>query len=328
LYRAGQAMNSLPSALLYRCAIPKEPTMRIKLLFLFALFSQVLFSQTITRLEENLEKKDFALFKHFIQDIKPSDNCATPDETTYREILNGYYEVVAKILIFEPTPNGKYEGDCNYYQINLLINDNLIIKYSLYKKHFNDNDLEDFQLLKDYSNNTEVKDFEDLYEKIFYRRVKIAELFENSVTYGDHCGIAGTNPKDRDVLEEYINSGNRAKLFYWLTSPNFERKLYGYEGFKALENKGYKLNEKETEIVSNLKNLKGFVRTCSGCSFMSEGFSEIVSQINGRKFEAAMSKQELRKSADKKTNSSPFKLALIGLSILLVFGLAYKTIKR
>jgi hypothetical protein len=302
--------------------------MRITLLLLFALFSQTMFSQTIVSLEENLEKKDFVLFKHFIQDIKPSDHCATPDETTYREILNGYNEVVANILIFEPTPNGKYAGDCNYYQINLLAKDNLIIKYSLYIKHFDDNDIENFKLLKDFTNEIEVNVFNDLYEKVFYRRINMTELFENSVTYGDHCGIAGINPKDRDILDEYINSENREKLFYWITSPSFERKLYGYEGFRALKNKGYKLNEKETEIVTNLKNFKGFVRTCSGCTYMSEGFSEIVSQINGRVFDVAVSKQAIQKRLEKKSNSLSLKLTLICLSILLVIGLTYKAIKR
>jgi len=250
--------------------------MKIITILIVTLFSTTTFSQTIKNVESNLEKKDFRLFKHFIQNIKPGEHCAHPDNTTYREVLSGYNEVVVNILLFVPTPKGKYEGDCNYYQINLLTKNNRIIKYALYAKQFNDKNTGNFRLLKEYSNNTEINAFNELYEKVFYRKLSMSELFDISVTYGARCGWAGINPKDKDILDEYVTSKNREKLFYWLTSPSFERKLYGYEGFKALKNKGYQLTEKENEIIKNLKNFKGPVRTCRGCSYMSEEFSEII----------------------------------------------------
>lgn len=254
--------------------------MKLIFLLIVALVSTTTFSQTIKNVEENLAKKDFHLFKHFVDNIKPSDFCARPNQATYREVMSGYSEVVVNILLFVPTPKGKYEGDCNYYQINLLTKNNQIIKYALYAKHPYNNNIENFKLLKDYSNDPEIKAFNERYEKVFYRKLSMTELFDNAVTYGEHCGWAGVNPKDRDILAEYINSKNREKLFYLLTSPNFERKLYGYEGFKVLMKKGYQLTEKENEIINNLKNFKGSVRTCGGCSFMSGEFSEIINQIN------------------------------------------------
>jgi len=254
--------------------------MKITLLLLFALFSNTLFAQTLKEINESLEKKDLSQFKHLIENFKPSDYCAAPDEITNREILRTYHEVVANILIFVPTSKGKTSGHCNYYQINLLAKNNRIIKYDLYSKKPRDPKIENYKLLNHYSNDGEIKTFQEIYEKTFYRKLKLNELFDNSVTYGEHCGFAGINPAERDLLELYINSKNREQLFYWLTSPNFEKKLYGYEGFRSLINKGYKLNEKENTIISGLEYFKGRVNTCRGCIFMSENFSEILKQIN------------------------------------------------
>lgn len=256
--------------------------MKIKLVILFVVFSKITFCQTLSDVKKQLEEKDFSQFKQVVEKLK-SGHCAPAEGIASREILQGYNEVVASVIIFEPTPNGKYEGNCEDYQVNLLTKDNLIIKYALYAKHHNYN-YKKFELLKSYSNDAEVKAFQELYGKAFYRMISMNELFDISITYGKHCGFAGISPEGRVILDKYVATGNRKKLFYWLTSPSFERKLYAYEGFKALESKGYKLNPKESAIVNYLKNFKGTVRICNGCLFSDPEFSEMIDQLDGKGF--------------------------------------------
>ncbi|MCS3795666.1 hypothetical protein [Niastella sp. OAS944] len=256
--------------------------MKIKLVLLCVIFSKITLCQTIADVKKQLDEKDFSQFKQSVEKLK-SDHCAPAEGITTREILKGYNEVVTSVVIFIPTPNGKYEGNCEDYQVNLVTKDNLIIKYSLYAKHHNDN-YKKFELLKSYSNDTEVKAFQELYEKAFYRKLSMKELFDISITYGEHCGFAGISPEGRDILNKYVTTGNRNKLFYWLTSPSFERKLYAYEGFKALESKGYKLNQKESAIVNYLKNFKGTVRICNGCLYSNAEFSGMIDQLDGKGF--------------------------------------------
>jgi len=312
--------------------------MKVTLLILFIIYSNTIFTQSIKKTIEILEKKSFLSFKHFITKVKPSEHCSSPEETTNREILTNYREVVADLLLFTPTPKGEHVGQCNYYQINLIAKNNEIIRYDLYSKRFGDTRPETYKLLKNYSNEEEIEIFQDLFEKKFYRKLNLNELFDNSITYGQHCGIVGVNPKERDLLEIYIDSKDREGLFYWLTSPSFEKKLYGYEGYKVLMDKGYRINEKEKIIIEGLRIFRGSVRTCSGCFFMHEGFGGIINQINQRKIDTAVLKPQdlsgiMNQANEKKIDTSDsknnsLKLILFSLGILLTIGLFYKMSKR
>jgi hypothetical protein len=295
-------------------------TMRITFLFLLVLFTKGLFSQSIEKVEESLEKKDFPLFKHAIQKLIQVKS-GFPEETTYREILNGYTEVVSPIRIFVASPADTIPDDCLNYRINLVAKDSLIIKYSLYKISYDQG--ERLNIIKDYSNDAEIELFRYRYEQRFYRSLNLDELFDNSSTYGDHCGIAGMSPTDRILMNKYIDSDNRKKLFYMLTSPCFEKKLYGYEGLKALRYIGYDLTEKEKKIISNLKDFKGPVKTCSGCSMETGEFYSFVNSINDSRSYIAMTmaKKKLEK------RSGYLKFILIGLFILFGIGLIFRNRK-
>jgi hypothetical protein len=99
------------------------------------------------------------------------------------------------------------------------------------------------------------------------------------MVYGQHCGIVGQNPEARDSLDGYIQSQNHEKLFEWLTSPCYEKKLYGYEGYKAMMKNGYLPTNIEKAIINGLGNFSGSVLTCSGCTYWEQDFSAIIYQI-------------------------------------------------
>jgi len=159
--------------------------MKTTLLLLFALCYNSLFAQTLKDINERLEKKDLSQFRHHIENIKTGDHCATSYDLTIREISKKYNEVVVNVFLFVPTPEGKYSGNCSYYQINLLAKNNQIIKYDLYSKDPDDPKIENYKLLTHYSNDDKIKTFQKTYEKTFYRKLNLNELFDNSVTYGE-----------------------------------------------------------------------------------------------------------------------------------------------
>ena len=254
---------------------------KIAVLLLLVVVSNLLFAQTMDDLHEGLEGKDFSKLKFLIENIQPSDNCASPDEMRSRVVLKGYDEVIANIVEFVPTPQGKYEGNCNFYQLNLLVKGNEVIGYALYSKSFDDSP-ETYLLLRHFSNDDEIMNFRNLYERTFYRKPSLSEFFDDTIVYGSRCGIIGKNPEARDSLDSYIQSRNREKLFEWLTSPSYEKKLYAYEGYLAMMKKGYVPSKIEKSIINRLGDFSGEILTCSGCTFWTQEYSALVNQIKER----------------------------------------------
>ena len=276
--------------------------MRIALVLLFTLISKNILAVTIEEIIKVLDKKDYSTFERYIEKRNSSSHCSDPGEIRKREILTHYHEIIVPVLIFIPTPNGKHEGDCTYYVINLLTYDNKIIKYEFYSKQFDDSEIKNYKLIKEYSNQHELGGFETAYKENYYRTISSGELFDVSTTYGSHCGIMGINPKTRTELEDYILSKNATELFSWLTSPNYEKKLYAYEGYRALIQSGYKTTTNEKTLLDDLKTFKGLVRTCSGCMYMDDGFRGVLNRINNQKFDSI--EKETRDTIDIASNAN------------------------
>lgn len=254
---------------------------KIAVLLLLVVVSNVLFAQTMDDLHQSLDGKDFSKLKFLIENIEPSGHCASPDKMRSRVVLKGYDEVIANIVEFVPTPQGKYEGNCNFYQLNLLVKGNEVIGYVLYSKSFDDRP-ENYLLLRHFSNDDVIMNFRNLYERTFYRKPSLSEFFDDTIVYGSRCGIIGQNPEARDSLDSYIQSKNRKKLFEWLTSPSYEKKLYAYEGYLAMMKKGYVPSKIEKSIINRIGEFSGAVLTCSGCTFWAQEYSALVNQIKER----------------------------------------------
>lgn len=255
--------------------------LKIALLLLLVVFSKVIFAQTMDDLHKSLEGKDFSKLKFLIENIEPSEHCLSRDKMRSRVVLKGYDEVIANIVEFVPTPQGKYVGNCYFYQLNLLVKGNEVIGYALYSKSFDDRP-ENYYLRRHYSNDDEIINFRNLYERTFYRKPSLNEFFDDTIVYGSRCGIIGQNPEARDSLDGYIQSRNRKKLFEWLTSPSYEKKLYAYEGYLAMMKMGYLPSRIEKSIVNRLGEFSGAVLTCSGCTFWTQEYSALVHQIKDR----------------------------------------------
>jgi len=266
--------------------------MRIALILVLTLVSKNILADTIEEIITILDKKDYSKVERYIEKRNSSSHCSDPGEIRKREIIAHYYEIIIPILIFIPTPPGKHIGDCTYYVINLLTNDNKVIKYEVYSKKFDDSETKNYRLIKEYSNQQELGSFQTAYKENYYRRLNLVELFDISTTYGSYCGIMGINPF-RTQLEDYILSKNVEELFNWLTSPNYEKKLYAFEGYKTLIQSGYKITNNEKNQLDNLKTFKGSVRTCNGCMFMDDGFRGVLNRINNQKFDSIVRKTKV-----------------------------------
>lgn len=300
--------------------------MKISLLIIFVVISNCSFGKPIDTIIKILENKNFYLFDNYIINYKSSNHCSSAEEQTNRKIILNYNEVVANIIIFEPTPNGKTEGDCNYYKINLTTQGNEIISFIIYFKPFEEDGTNGYVLIKQYSNDSELNKLQELYKNSFFRSLNLSELFESGVVYGEHCGIGGVNPNKRDSLELLIKSNNYNKLFHWLTSPCYEKKIYGYEGYKALISSGYSLNEKEKTIINNLGDFIGKVKTCNGCSSWDIEFQEIKKQIDYKKFDTL--KPEIKLNHNNVKETTNYSYLYIFFVLLFLFIFLYKLNKK
>lgn len=307
--------------------------MKITFSLYFFLFISNLCASPIEEILGSLERKNYSKLEQVIKKYQSNKHCAPADEIRKREILKNYNEIVANVIIFSPMTNAKHPGDCNFYKINLLTKSNEIIKYELYSKNISN---ETSNLINNYFNEEEVRIFQNLYEKNYYRKLNDHELFNGSIIYGVGCGIAGKDPEERERLQELVKANDSKELFQWVTSPCFEIKLYGFEGYRRLVRKGYKLSEKEKVIIDGLQQLYGSVRTCSGCIFMTENFSAIVKDISTQEFPVEIDTlekvdtilHEIIETDNEKSNETTWVIVSLCLFMLINAGIIYKLKKK
>ena len=100
------------------------------------------------------------------------------------------------------------------------------------------------------------------------------QLKQTGRTYANFCGIAGTQPPTRIMVEELIETRNIKELESWATSPNLVVQTYAAEAFIRLYNGGIPVSDDLIERVLVIKESESLISTCHGC---------IVSDVSIRK---------------------------------------------
>jgi len=201
-----------------------------------------------------------------------------------REIVDDYYEAKFHLTDYLnqnsiQSPFSTFQGD-----IFLIFKDDKVI-YSrhefieiLYKVSFLDTavshknswlDKKEFQILK------------ASYGEMYQTELNIDSMFNSRpFVYGDNCGVGGSQPYLRKLMNEKIAKNDSKSLSKWLRSHQVEKQLYGLEGILILKaSNDIPISETDQRIIKFLKIKKGFARTCSGCSYENEKISKIVKEI-------------------------------------------------
>lgn len=127
-----------------------------------------------------------------------------------------------------------------------------------------------FETEEIFTNGEACIDSEKNFKDIYHADLDDNDLFQRSIVYGRHCGIAGVNPEHLQKLDVLIENKNVKEINKWLKSANAEKQLYGIRAYKYLTTQGYKLSEEEKKLLDFVQQKDGDVSVCRGCSFGSE----------------------------------------------------------
>lgn len=201
---------------------------------------------------------------------------------TDREIVNHYFEQVIKFekMVQNTENKNSYsverykiklikdkEGDLAYYKITQ-------IKHVQSNGHWVQN-----EILISENSNKRLEQVKSDYKKLYAQSLNFNQLFETEITYGNHCGIAGTAPEYRVKLEELIAQKDTAQLVQWLKSATIEIQLYAIDGILTLKDEGVNFNPEVYELIDSIEKKEGTAFTCSGCIHWNEPINEIVIKI-------------------------------------------------
>lgn len=254
--------------------------MKLTVFIILILLSAQIYGQPVEKIKQYLKSGDFNSLNGYIGN-PPKSNVNFRWEVL-RTIVGNYREGVVAVEEYVPANDGTGGSIINNYRINLLVNKGHIFYYRMTAFH-DDQSLKLDKIdegINSFIDRSEYLSFSNLFTQTFGDSINRNELFITSIVYGQHCGIAGTNPEYMDRMNSLISTNNLGEIKKWLTSPNAEKQLYAILGYKILGDHGYHLTRDEKRIISVVKQKEGMVKTCSGCMYMTGTFQDLVSEIN------------------------------------------------
>lgn len=85
--------------------------------------------------------------------------------------------------------------------------------------------------------------------------------------FGHWCSIGGSPPEYCYKMLDLVNERNKNELRNWLLSFDPEIQAYGAEGLFYIEKEGIPINDKELELIEEIKMLNNTLIKCEGCFF-------------------------------------------------------------
>jgi hypothetical protein len=227
-----------------------------------------------------LQSKDFIKLQRYKE--KGSDvNIRWPTGESLRDLIGSYRE---GIFYFENSiPDKTNQAICSVYtfRVAFIVMDNTLIYYEIGEKKYTNQTLFHFTLIDKYKNEIEYNNLKNAFRAIYSAELNEKELFIESIIYGEHCGIAGTNPNEKDTIDKFVKNKDRNNLLNWLRSTNTEKQIYAVDGLFQLNKRGVKFTEKEMWMINWVLIKKGTIHSCHGCMY---GNDEIASVVKKFKF--------------------------------------------
>lgn len=235
-------------------------------------------AQSFQKIKSLLRQGDFQGFKTYIDSAyKAKDTSATWE--LLRTVVSDYQEGVVGIhemgSLGSPTSPKLYF----LYSLHVIASKEKIIFYELKRKNLNTQPDATFETEESFRNDKAYTAFEASFRNVYHVPIELNDLFQTSIVYGDHCGIAGTNPSYLQELNINVKARKISEINKWLKSANAEKQLYAVRGYRWLTSQGYELTDEEKEILTIVQQKDVAVNVCRGCSFGNEEFRSIISEI-------------------------------------------------
>jgi hypothetical protein len=188
------------------------------LLFVFLTFK--LFFQEKNDLPSVLSNKDFTELENCIKKLTVQDEIRgrwiylrelSPD---FKEGIFEYYQYIYK--------DGKKSDSYEVFQIKLITAENEIIhhEFSEQKNKKVKSDWSDSYIwkpyyvsIKKYKNEKKFSDLKTSFKSNFDAELNEEELFLKDFVYGENCGVAAMNSKERIELDDFVLKNDKISIF-------------------------------------------------------------------------------------------------------------------
>jgi len=299
---------------------------RYTFFFFLLLFSITTTAQTFQEIKSLLRARDFRILKPYIDSACNARDTSTSWELL-RTVVSEYKEVVIGIHKAS-SRGGSSPNEYFLYSINLVASNEKIIFYEIKRKKIKvrgNPDFETEEVIKDENNYNKFKtSFRDVYHTdpdINDLFLGCTDFFLKSIVYGDHCGIAGTDPTYLQKLSAMIEAKKFSEIRKWLKSANAEKQLYALRAYRYLTSQGYELTDEENRLLPIVQRKQVMVNGCRGCSYMAEDFQSIVAEINATPAAELKPGKTYMFSYPAPMSPRNKTLAIIGMSLLFVVSI-------
>jgi hypothetical protein len=246
--------------------------MKIRQTFLLCLLSLLVnpvSGKGIDSVRTLLRQKSYSALQSYLDRVVSGSKNISVHHELSRQIVGDYSEMWIR---YEESVPDKEPNVSTIHPFNmfLLLHDDSII-YCRMENNLYVN-LPKTEL--DFSDHHAIQGLKNSYYDVYMTSIDVADLFNNSIVYGSHCGWGGTDPPYRIQLDRLVRNKDIKTLDEWLCSPVAEIQVYAIDGFHQLHKSGYKLNITQLRLISLIKKKKGMINTCSGCMHWSQTISE------------------------------------------------------
>lgn len=204
-----------------------------------------------------------------------SENNSCHNEVNW-QLVGSFTEVSKRIVKLAPTKD-RDRIIKRQYRLDFVLKDSDIVycrvtDISRDKKHV---------LLAERTDEKAMQELSEQYQLNYGRTLTLPDLFSATrlETYGQYCGIAGSQPTLRLDMEQMLSAKNIAALENWLASPVPVKQAYAVEGFHKLKQQGYALSEQQMQQINLVKNKQGKMNSCAGCFLKSVAISEATQEF-------------------------------------------------
>lgn len=232
------------------------------------IWTSTLFGQVQNDVKEVLSKKDFVSVSSFVDTLSSRENTITCHWTIFRDLTADFKEGVFYIAKSVPDTKNPEISFVYTYRVRLLTNDNTIIYYELgeirnrkIKKEW----VCYYDTLAYYKNDSMFLLLQQSFMDSFDGELNESELFIDDFVYGEACGIFGSDPEGKVLIDKLVSEKNKEELYKLLKSTNFEKQIYALDGLWQLKEKGITFTPEESRVIKNALNKKGTIFYCHGC---------------------------------------------------------------
>jgi len=255
---------------------------RLLIIFIGLLWTSNLFGQVQNDVKIILNTKDFIAFKNYADKLSNREKRINSHWESLRDLTTEFKE---GIFIFEksvPDNDNPAISSVYTFRVTIITTKTQIAFYELSEeknKKIGNNWEPFYDTIDKFKDEKLYDSLKNSFKSIFQTELNENELFMTDFVYGEHCGIAGVNPKGRQQINQWVTNKNKTELLKWLKSTNTEKQIYAVDGLCQLKKAGTKLTDVEMKMINFVTKKSGTIYVCSGCMHSQDEIRNVTKKF-------------------------------------------------